>query len=183
MAKHVVYRITNLVNDRYYIGKHKTDIIDDGYMGSGHLIKQAIKKYGISNFKKEILYVFETAEEASLKERELVNPEDIKCYNLMNGGTGGWEYVHQNYQHSWIGRKHTEEYKEMMRNLNIGENNPMFGKTLSSETKEKMKNAWTPDRRKAQGEKFKEFARRPKSEETKAKMRAAALKRHGKIDG
>jgi len=55
--------ITNKVNGKRYIGCHKTDDVDDGYMGSGKLIRRAIKKYGSENFAKEVLATFKNDSE------------------------------------------------------------------------------------------------------------------------
>lgn len=54
---HIVYQTTNLVNGTIYVGAHSTDRLDDGYLGSGKLIKQAVKKYGSPSFRREILFV------------------------------------------------------------------------------------------------------------------------------
>lgn len=89
---HFVYKITNSINNKYYIGVHSTDIIEDGYMGSGSLLKKDIKEYGISIFNREILFHFESRDEALKKELEIVNYdllEDDNCYNLILGGAIG----------------------------------------------------------------------------------------------
>ena len=65
----------NLINNKIYIGYHATNNINDKYMGSGNIILDAIKKYGKENFKKEILFIFDTEQEMRDKEKEIVNEE------------------------------------------------------------------------------------------------------------
>ena len=48
---YTIYKVTNKLNSKYYIGKHQTLDLDDGYMGSGKLIRYAVKKYGKDNKK------------------------------------------------------------------------------------------------------------------------------------
>ena len=88
---HVVYKTTNLINNKIYIGFHSTDYINDSYIGSGKVMKEAIKKYSKHNFSKEILAVFNCRKEARELERKLVNDDFIKrkdIYNLILGGSG-----------------------------------------------------------------------------------------------
>ena len=93
---YTVYKITNLINNKIYIGVHKTSDLSDNYMGSGNLIKSAIKKYGIENFKKEYLEIFNNEQEMYKMESTLVNKEFIQkdsVYNIKEGGFGGWTFV------------------------------------------------------------------------------------------
>ena len=88
---HYFYKITNLINSKYYYGVHSTSNLDDGYMGSGTLIRKVIDKYGTDNLQKEILKFFNTSEEMFNYEKEFINEEvinDPKCYNLVGGGCG-----------------------------------------------------------------------------------------------
>ncbi len=84
-----MYQITNLVNGKIYIGVHKTEDLNDSYMGSGKYLKLAQRKYGLANFKKEILEQFSSLDEMFLREAELVNPQFINrkdTYNIIEGG-------------------------------------------------------------------------------------------------
>lgn len=95
---YLVYKITNLINNKFYIGIHRTTNKNDDYMGSGVNIKRAIKKYGLENFKKEILFECKNAEEMAAKEAEIVTPEFLKrddVYNLAKGGYLGWIKAHE----------------------------------------------------------------------------------------
>lgn len=83
------YKITNLVNNKYYYGIHATNDLNDGYMGSGRLMLKALKKYGASSFKKEILNFFNNYDEMQAYEAQVVTSDlvnDINCYNLREGG-------------------------------------------------------------------------------------------------
>lgn len=112
---YTVYKTTNRVNGNYYLGCHKTNDPCDSYLGSGRQILQAIAKYGRENFEKEVLYIFET-EEAFRKERELIAAAqgDRMCYNMHEGGYGGWDYVNKN------GLSHTPETIAKIRAANKG---------------------------------------------------------------
>jgi group I intron endonuclease len=92
--RYFIYQITNLKNNRFYIGQHRCDgeFLDSNYYGSGTAIVRAVKKHGIQNFKREVLV--ECTSEAALNfmESVYVGPElinDKKCYNLKTGGMGG----------------------------------------------------------------------------------------------
>ena len=85
------YKITNLKNTKFYYGVHSTNDLNDGYMGSGAIIKEIIKKYGTDYLKKEIIKFFESSEEMYDYERQIVTNELIQnpnCYNLTPGGEG-----------------------------------------------------------------------------------------------
>lgn len=104
--KYTIYKITNTINNKFYIGKHQTNDINDSYMGSGIAITKAIKKHGKENFIKEILFVFDNEQDMNRKEKELITEElvsDPNCYNIGVGGEGGPHFK---------GKTHTDKTKE-----------------------------------------------------------------------
>jgi hypothetical protein len=86
-----MYKSTNVVNGNYYIGIHSTNKVEDSYIGSGTRFRNEVRKYGKSNFEREILQFFPTREEALLEEYEIVSRilSDPKCLNLCKGGKVG----------------------------------------------------------------------------------------------
>ena len=116
---YTIYKITNNINKKTYIGKHQTKNLDDGYMGSGKLIRNAIKKYGVENFTKEILHVFDNEHDMDNKEKELVNEEFVKSssnYNICEGGKGGFSYINSTI---WDDQKRLDHNRKVsgLRNL------------------------------------------------------------------
>lgn len=92
----VIYKTTNLVNGKFYIGKHQTNNLNDGYIGSGKLLKRAINKYGLDNFKIEIIETCPTETHMNLAEKIYVVIDPEVSYNLCPGGHGGFGYINEN---------------------------------------------------------------------------------------
>ena len=93
-----LYQITNLVNAKIYVGVHKTQDMNDGYMGSGKVILRAIKKHGINNFEKVILEQFVDAKSMYAREKEVVTEDFLSrkdVYNLRRGGFGGFDWINK----------------------------------------------------------------------------------------
>lgn len=115
---YTIYKITNKIDGKIYIGKHQTKDLDDNYMGSGKLISRSIEKYGKDNFIKEILFIFDNEKEMNNKEAELVTEEFVKedtNYNLCPGGNGGFGYINRSCIKKMHGKSHSEESKNKIR--------------------------------------------------------------------
>lgn len=139
-----IYKITNLINNKIYIGKHSTDNLDDGYMGSGVAIHRAYKKYGVENFTKEYIAFCDTEDKLNWFERFYIKKYKAKenGYNITEGGDGGlgrepWNKGLKKCYSEELIRK-LSEAKKGERNHNYGKPSPMKGKKHSEETKRKM---------------------------------------------
>jgi hypothetical protein len=108
MKYYTIYKITNLINNKIYVGVHHTDSLYDEYMGSGTIITKALKKYGIQNFTKEIIDLTTDADLAYALESKIVNEDFVNrkdTYNIDLGGRGC---------RANKGRKFSEEHKRKL---------------------------------------------------------------------
>lgn len=90
---HYIYKVTCNVNGKYYVGMHSTSNLEDGYFGSGKVLKRSLNKYGNENHSIEILEWLTDRSSLKLREKELVNESllnDPMCMNLAIGGEGGF---------------------------------------------------------------------------------------------
>lgn len=134
--KYTIYKITNKINGKIYIGQHVTKDVNDNYMGSGKMLRRAQKKYGIENFTKEILFIFSTKEEMNLKEAELVTKDFClreDTYNICPGGFGGFGYINQNALNN-TNKDKKEIYKRVSLALK-GRADPLASSRLKEEYK------------------------------------------------
>ena len=94
----IIYKTTNLINGKFYVGKDERNKND--YLGSGLNLHRAIKKYGKENFIKETIEICSTREE--LIEREKYWIKETKSqeigYNIADGGWGGNTYTEETRQ-------------------------------------------------------------------------------------
>ncbi len=127
----IVYMTTNLITNKKYIGVDTKN--DPTYFGSGRLLKKAITKYGIDNFKKETLKEFENPDEAFMYERQLITSLDAQAskeyYNIHEGGKGG---------KTWVGDFRPQYHCDAISEACLGRIPWNKGGTHSDETKKKL---------------------------------------------
>jgi len=120
----IIYKTTNLINGKFYIGQDSKN--DPTYLGSGKLLNRAIKKYGRENFVKEILIECDNKDE--LNQQEIFLISKLKpIYNIAKGGSGG-DTISNHPQYDLIIDKLKNRPKQYWpadrRNKQRGENNP-----------------------------------------------------------
>ena len=181
-----VYEITNLINNKKYIGKRKCHcpIEKDNYMGSGLGIKNAINKYGINNFKKEIIYIAKTEDEALDWEEYLIKHHKLTLnksfYNISNTSRGVSILQNLNKEEYKL---HCKKISEGLLKAGIkGPKHWAYGKTFSNEHKRKLSEVFSDGRRK---NKYKGenngFYGKKHSEETKQKL--SLIRGDGRLKG
>lgn len=153
----IIYKTTNLVNGKIYIGKDKNN--NPSYLGSGNILKLAIKKYGKENFTKETIEECLTEEIWLLREKYWIKHFDSinTGYNIAEGGQGG-DTISNNPNRDTIANNHSkwmvennptrgrkksddeiEKWKKSFGDKSKGVNNPNYGKHHSEETKSKIR--------------------------------------------
>jgi len=147
---------------------HQTKNLDDGYMGSGKLLKRAIDKHGLDNFVKEILHVFDNSSDMIAKEAELVKC-DKSTYNLCEGGKGGFGYINKNGLQG----------KGLNLLLQSFEEKSKLGKQNISKAHTPVARIKAVQTRKQNGNYNACHLGKKRSEESKERMRQAAFKRLG----
>ena len=187
---YTIYQITNEINGKIYIGKHQTKKPNDSYYGSGKAILASIQKYGKENFKKEILFVFETEAEMNQKEKELISEEFIlrqDTYNLGVGGEGGAHFKGKKHSAETIERvnRNPEFVKKRVDTIKAKYQSGELeawnkNKKLSEETKQKISETMTGSTRSEETKNkiSASITGKKHSEETKQKMREAKKRRY-----
>lgn len=194
-----IYKTTNLINGKIYIGQHRVanENDNDDYLGSGKLIRRAVKLYGKDNFKKEIIAYCNSLDELNQLEEEYIkmynSTNHTIGYNISKGG-GFMKCVGENNpfygKHHTdavkkklsecrknnvgpnLGRQWSDEYKQKMSLAKLGKSNGCEGREFSLESKIKMSNtkkATCKHRGRLSEDELKKL-KQPKSEETKRRM-------------
>lgn len=161
--KYYVYETTNNINGKIYVGITGRDLLaGNQYIGSGTLIRRAIKKYGKENFNRKILCIVGSRDFALELESKIVDCEFINrydTYNIQIGGSSGPAFNGE--ENGMYGKTHSSETKQKMSEVKLGNNYGcgrrsnetrqkiinahkdqrcgMYGKTHSTDTKEKIR--------------------------------------------
>ncbi len=159
---HYIYKTTNLKNGKFYLGMHSTYNLNDGYLGSGTILRRSIRRNGPENFKIEYLEFFDNRTDLANRERELVNEDLLKdpmCMNLKTGGDGGFVSKEHEIKFraaakashpislgngrkkmEWLRTNDIVWYEKWQLNKRIGlkGNQSFLGKSHTIETKQKM---------------------------------------------
>lgn len=179
----LVYKTTNLVTGKLYVGTHVTDTLDDGYLGSGTVFRRALNKYGDHNFQRDVIFDCDNAEEMFALEALIVDTlvvADANYYNIKEGGQGGWDHINGREADKRNAAKRGREATDARMKGRYG---PDFQRELGKLAWQKSFGSMTPDelsalRKKASDAYFEQHGKHPfegrqHTEETKARIGAA----------
>ena len=151
-----VYISTNKLNGKQYIGSHFGEE-NDSYFGSGKVLLKALKKYGKSNFKKEILEVCDTSMNLLLETKYIEEYDTLQPKGYNVSPTGGHQKngklsektkqklrkpktdeAKKNMSESRKGMTFSDKHKENIRKSKLGNKHPNFGKKRDRRIVEKI---------------------------------------------
>ena len=178
---YIIYITINIINWKFYIGKHTTDNLNDGYLGSGYVLKKAIKKYGKENFIRLDLEFFNSEKDVNEREKKFIDANFLlnfreHCYNVGSGGFGGDNIsCHPNRDN--IIKKMSNSSKEKWKNKEYHDKTTnSIGKALRSDNHRKIRskiatNLWnTKEYRNKTTEGTKKSANLPKNKVNQSKI-------------
>jgi len=151
-----IYKITNKINNKIYIGKDTTNNPD--YFGSGCLIVKSIEKNGVENFTKEIIEICDSNETLCDREKywiEFFNSNNLEIgYNISGGGDGGDTFtnnpnidnIKKKISNTMKGRTFSEEHRNNLSKNHMSTKykkgktyEEIYGKERAEEYKNKLK--------------------------------------------
>lgn len=135
MEHFIVYKTTNTINNKIYIGQHYTENINDNYIGSGLILLKSIKKYGKDNFIKEIIEECDSFDDMNEKETFWINHFNSFVPNGYNIREGGRNSPMSESTKKILSDARKGKYK-------MGEDNPNYkAKSFTKETIDKIRNS------------------------------------------
>lgn len=148
-----IYKGTNLINNKIYVGQHKSEKFDESYYGSGLLWKRACNKYGLENIKIEIIEICDDREQLNERKaywiQKLQSQNKTIGYNISGSTTN--PYAMSGCKNPMYGKHHSEETKQKIREKAVGRKvseetrlkiqKSCKGKKVSEETKKKRSNS------------------------------------------
>lgn len=141
----IIYAFKNKVNNKIYVGqtcRTFEERMGERLRHKNTTLGRALEKYGVDNFEYGIVDEAETIEE--LNEKEIfwikkLNSMAPNGYNLCEGGDNTLGYFHREESKKKMSLSRKGSFK--------GEENPFFGKKHTSETRKRMREAWTEERK------------------------------------
>lgn len=156
MTHFIVYRTTHIPTGRFYVGRHVTDNLDDGYLGSGTIISNMKKKYPREEFIREVLHTCDTFDGMIQQECDVIEEvlDEPLCMNLVLGDASsrrGISKLSEEAKQFRRDRMRQPETREKLRQIMLNRDPEIArkiglkhrGKTISDETKKKMSEALT----------------------------------------
>ena len=147
---HYTYKITNLnplTPKKYYIGLRSCDCLpenDISYLSSCKPLLNDIKLYGVLNFNKEILHTFNTREDALFNEIQLHEYYDVshndEFYNQVKQTSKKFDCsgIHLSQLEKDKRKQAMIDYFSRTKKDLSGSNNPMYGKSHTTKSREKI---------------------------------------------